>query len=156
MKKLFDTFYLYNRGALCPIDDSSCITSDPNELSVEMWDEIQQSFLSASRTTESAIPHISALLFKEELSRKHESRIREFAEQQRSMVRIDVGGQVFCAAKDTLLRCEGSYFTALLNSGQFLPDQDGIVAVSSIFSLLSVILQVRTLSEEVQRTSPSC
>ena len=123
---LFDTFHLNDRESLSPIGATSCITSVQNGLSIEMWDEIQRTFSSAAFAAESAKPHIVELLFKETLSSKQESLVRQFAEQQQNMVKIDVGGQIFCSAKETLLRCSDSYFSALFSSGRFQPDHDGL------------------------------
>lgn len=40
-------------------------------------------------------------------------------------IKLDVGGKIFCIGKNHLLRIEGSYFHAMLSSGQWDPDSDG-------------------------------
>jgi hypothetical protein len=40
-------------------------------------------------------------------------------------IKLDVGGQHFATSKDTLLKFEGSFFCAMLSSGQWKPDEDG-------------------------------
>ena len=124
--KLFDDFYLIDDDRKAgPITLDSCNTSDSDKLLLSIWNEIIDTLHLDSSYCKSVESHFSELRFKESLSCKHESRVRQLAEQQRSMIKIDVGGQIFCATKETLLRCENSYFAALLNSGLFQPDHEG-------------------------------
>ena len=125
---MFALFNLSNRPALHDLKLTKAIPSFADDLSIPTWEQIHQTLTSAASSASGTVPHLEELLFKEKLSLELEERVREFAERQRSMVRIDVGGQVFCASRETLLSCKDSYFHGLLNSGQFQPDDEGMVA----------------------------
>ncbi|KAG9400118.1 hypothetical protein AC1031_011028 [Aphanomyces cochlioides] len=51
-----------------------------------------------------------------------ENRIQENIANTPNIITLDVGGTIFKTSKETLLRFEGSYFHALLGSGQWKPD----------------------------------
>ena len=127
-ERLFALFNLGNRPALPDLELIESISSVTEEVSIPMWEQIHQTLTLAASSASGSVPHLEELLFKEKLSLELEERVREFAERQRSMVKIDVGGQVFCASRETLLSCKDSYFHGLLNSGQFQPDDEGMVA----------------------------
>ncbi|RHY16477.1 hypothetical protein DYB38_007993 [Aphanomyces astaci] len=54
-----------------------------------------------------------------------ERRIQENLANPPNIVTLDVGGTIFKTSKANLLRVEGSYFHALLGSGQWKPDSPG-------------------------------
>lgn len=56
---------------------------------------------------------------------KLKRKVQEDAEQAQKKVKLDVGGKIFCISKPHLLSVEGSYFHAMLGSGQWNPDSDG-------------------------------
>ena len=132
-ERLFALFNLGNCPALPFLFVTKSIPSFANDLSIPTWEQIHQTLTSAASSASGTVPHLEELLFKEKLSLELEERVRELAERQRSIVRIDVGGQVFCASRETLLSCKDSYFHGLLNSGQFQPDDEG--TVDSLMSL---------------------
>ena len=40
-------------------------------------------------------------------------------------IKLDIGGKLFSTSKATLLSVEGTYFYAMLSSGNWQPDEDG-------------------------------
>eukprot|EP00931_Biecheleriopsis_adriatica_P030082 TRINITY_DN17750_c0_g2_i1.p1 TRINITY_DN17750_c0_g2~~TRINITY_DN17750_c0_g2_i1.p1 ORF type:complete len:332 (+),score=79.77 TRINITY_DN17750_c0_g2_i1:81-1076(+) len=51
-----------------------------------------------------------------------EAKMAENAAAAKDKVKLDVGGRIFSTAKSTLLKFEGTYFHALLSSGEFQPE----------------------------------
>ncbi|KAF0711992.1 hypothetical protein AaE_012163, partial [Aphanomyces astaci] len=51
-----------------------------------------------------------------------EDRVRHNLHNQPNIITLNVGGTTFQTSKDTLLRGEGTYFHALLGSGQWKPE----------------------------------
>eukprot|EP00931_Biecheleriopsis_adriatica_P030080 TRINITY_DN17750_c0_g1_i1.p1 TRINITY_DN17750_c0_g1~~TRINITY_DN17750_c0_g1_i1.p1 ORF type:complete len:333 (+),score=73.56 TRINITY_DN17750_c0_g1_i1:72-1070(+) len=51
-----------------------------------------------------------------------EAKMAENVAAAKDKVKLDVGGRIFSTAKSTLLKCEGTYFNALLSSGEFQPE----------------------------------
>ena len=129
MDRLFNLFNLRHRDALQPIKKYSPSKLYETDLSLPAWDQTQNNLKVATSAASELRSHFSELIFKESLSRKHEDKVIEFAERQRSMIKIDVGGQIFCTTRETLVSYPDSYFYGLLNSGQFLPDEEGTLSM---------------------------
>mmetsp|Transcript_30348 Transcript_30348/g.42610 ORF Transcript_30348/g.42610 Transcript_30348/m.42610 type:complete len:311 (+) Transcript_30348:16-948(+) len=45
--------------------------------------------------------------------------------KQKTKIKLDVGGKIFATSKSTLVSMEGTYFHALLGSGNWQPEEDG-------------------------------
>ena len=54
-----------------------------------------------------------------------ENKIAETANPVKNEIALNVGGKIFTTTKSTLMKCEGSYFYAMLGSGQFKPNETG-------------------------------
>jgi len=54
-----------------------------------------------------------------------QDRVRKHAEAAKSRIKLNVGGKSFHTCKSTLLAAESSYFSGMLGSGDWQPDDDG-------------------------------
>jgi hypothetical protein len=65
-----------------------------------------------------------------EIEKRHwsdlQSKMQENAKNAREMITPDVGGTLFRTTKSTLLKMDGSYFHAMLASGDWLPNEMGM------------------------------
>jgi hypothetical protein len=65
-----------------------------------------------------------------EIEKRHwsdlQSKMQENAKNAREMITLDVGGTLFRTTKSTLLKMDGSYFHAMLASGDWLPNEMGM------------------------------
>ncbi|KAH9110529.1 hypothetical protein LEN26_013706 [Aphanomyces euteiches] len=66
--------------------------------------------------------HVAALEKKMAQWKEIENQIQANIANSPNIITLDVGGTIFKTSKETLLRFEGSYFHALLGSGQWKPD----------------------------------
>jgi len=68
---------------------------------------------------------ISVLAAKEQKLEKLDEMMEQNAAKAKKKIVLDVGGKRYATSKDTLLSVEGTYFTGLLGSGRWQPDDDG-------------------------------
>ena len=55
----------------------------------------------------------------------YKQQMSKAAAQAKNKIKLDIGGTIFATSKSTLLSFEDSFFGAMLNSGIFLPGDDG-------------------------------
>jgi hypothetical protein len=55
-----------------------------------------------------------------------EDKMEKNAATVKNKIRLEVGGKVFTTTKSVLLRLENTYFHAMLSSGKWKPDEDGV------------------------------
>ena len=131
LDQLLSLFNLGHRAALQPINTfpikviQYLKSNDENKMLLPAWDHIQSKLKVVTSAASELEIYFSELQNEETLSRQHEEKVIEFAERQRNMVKLDVGGQIFCTTRETLMSFPDSYFYGMLNSGQFLPDGEG-------------------------------
>jgi len=69
-----------------------------------------------------------------------ERRMKAHVEAANNKITLDVGGKRFATSKDTLLSSKGSFFEAMLGSGNWKPDVDGSYFIDRNPKLFPVIL----------------
>jgi len=69
-----------------------------------------------------------------------EEKIKHCAAQAKTKIKLDVGGKIFSTSKSTLLAFEGSYFHAMLSSGHWKPDEDGVYFIDRNPKFFNIIL----------------
>jgi len=84
--------------------------------------------------------HLKLLAEKEERWVEMEKRMHAHAEVASNKILLDIGGQRFATAKTTLLAYKGTFFEAMLSSGQWKPDSDGAYFIDRNPELFPVIL----------------
>lgn len=68
----------------------------------------------------------------------------------KSKIKLDVGGQLFTASKETFLKFEGSFFFAMLSSGRWEPDEDGAYFIDRSPTYFPYVIDyLRTGSQDV-------
>jgi hypothetical protein len=55
--------------------------------------------------------------------------MKKDAAKAKHKIRLEIGGKIFTTSKSSLLRVEGTYFHAMLSSGKWQPDEDGVYFV---------------------------
>lgn len=68
--------------------------------------------------------HLALLEAKEAKWAALERKLQENADHAANMVKLNVGGKIFCISKTHLLSVEGTYFHAMLGSGHWKPETD--------------------------------
>jgi hypothetical protein len=63
---------------------------------------------------------------KEKEWEKLEAQMEKNAAIAKNKIRLEVGGTIFTTSKSVLLRLENTYFHAMLASGKWQPDEDGV------------------------------
>jgi hypothetical protein len=58
--------------------------------------------------------------------RELQKELEDNSSNAKQRITLNVGGKVFQTAKANLLRFENTYFHAMLGSGQWKPEEDGI------------------------------
>ncbi len=51
--------------------------------------------------------------------------MEKFASTAKSKIKLNIGGKIFTTSKTTLLMYPNSFFSAMLSSGKWNPDEDG-------------------------------
>jgi hypothetical protein len=64
---------------------------------------------------------------REDKMEQWEQKMKLNAEKAKQKIVLDVGGKRFAASKLTLLTFSDSYFWAMLSTGTWQPDEDGII-----------------------------
>lgn len=109
------------------ITDSASLVSD-------FCDTFEQSLQNEMERIQTAVDAVIEVIDSESAKIEQHETMRE--ENNKKMktnyeavsnrVVFDVGGQIFSAAKENFLSHPGSYFSALLSSGNWKPDENGI------------------------------
>jgi len=55
-----------------------------------------------------------------------ERKVQENISKAKNIVRLEVGGKIFSTSKSTLIKFEGSYFSAMLGNGNWQPEENGV------------------------------
>eukprot|EP00026_Physarum_polycephalum_P012156 Phypoly_transcript_12434.p1 GENE.Phypoly_transcript_12434~~Phypoly_transcript_12434.p1 ORF type:complete len:324 (+),score=53.03 Phypoly_transcript_12434:105-1076(+) len=82
----------------------------------------------------------SELEQKEKWWKGMEERMASHAKAAAKKITLDVGGQHFTTTKETLLSCQGSFFEAMLGSGHWKPDEDGVYFIDRSPTLFPIIM----------------
>jgi len=69
-----------------------------------------------------------------------EEKMKNCAAQAKTKIKLDIGGKIFSTSKSTLLAFEGSYFHAMLSSGHWHPDEDGVYFIDRNPKYFNIIL----------------
>jgi hypothetical protein len=85
--------------------------------------KLQEKALNISKQIEERLSFLEA---KEKKLVSLEAQMEKNASSAKNKIRLDVGGKQFTTSKSSLLRLEGTYFHAMLSSGKWQPDEDGV------------------------------
>src|SRR5690349_12693531 len=88
------------------------------------WNSTMENMLQMSKEVENRIQYLED---KEKKWKEIENKIEENASQAKQKIKLDVGGKIFATTKSALMRVKDSYFSAMIGSGKWQPDEDGIV-----------------------------
>lgn len=71
----------------------------------------------------------TAIQEKQKHADEMEALMRQNAEKVGSIIKLQVGGKLFETYRENLLRTEGNYFHAMLSSGHWQPNEDGVYVI---------------------------
>jgi len=98
-------------------------------------------------TTKRVEERIKLLSEKEAKWNEQVKKIEESASRASQKIKLDVGGKPFNTSKGTLMSMEGTYFHAMLGSGKFQPDEEGVYFIDRNPKHFDVILDYLRMGE---------
>jgi glucosamine 6-phosphate synthetase-like amidotransferase/phosphosugar isomerase protein len=102
---------------------NASVKSDDNKV---LQDRYENTVEETMQVFEAINKRLKVLEEKETHWKEIQAQVEQHAQKASSKIKLDVGGKVFATYKTTLLNAEGSYFHAMLASGKWKPDEDGM------------------------------
>jgi len=91
----------------------------------ELTSKLNNEKLNILQTLKQIEQRLEYLQRKEEAWLSLEKKVEDNCGKTKQKIKLDVGGKIFSASKDSLLRLPNTYFHALLGSGKWQPDSEG-------------------------------
>lgn len=92
---------------------------------------------------------VNYVVEKEKAWNELQKKLEENWNKQKQKIKLDVGGKIFTTSKDTLLKFKDTYFSALLGSGNWRPDEDGTIICFLTIKELTLLTETQLSSIEL-------
>jgi hypothetical protein len=116
-------------------------SATPAEFANWVRSKVTDSLAMVAKAESSVETALTEIRVREEQAARLERLVRAHAETEASKVTIDVGGELFATTRANLLRFPNSYFSAMLGSGTWRPEERGAYFVNKNPRDFDIVMQ---------------